>query len=345
MTPLKKKLTTFKLRLVFKDLNIGKNMENFFNNANLLQIIWKRKWHLVVIVVVAALVSLVVSSSWVMKPRFKSVAVIYPSNIAPYSDESETEQMLQWLTSKDVRDSVMIEFNLPKHYGIDSSYKYFASTMAYLYDKFVKISKTQYESIEISVMDRDPVIARDMVNAIIKYTDRKIRSTHYKKYAEVEMSYRKMMAMKKHEIDSIKEEMRKITSAYGIYEIEGQSQEITRGELRTVDGGGSAIDRRNVELLKQGMREKGSELLFLSNRVKDVANEYSELMLKADLAIYDANKEYTFVNTVSPPKVADKKSYPKRLLVMFYFVAGSLLISLIAIAVIEQRKAFLDQNS
>jgi capsular polysaccharide biosynthesis protein len=316
-------------------------MENFFTNMNLLRIIGKWKWHLLILVVIAAIVSIIVSSPWVTKPRFKSVAVIYPSNIAPYSDESETEQMLQWLTSKDVRDSIMIEFNLPKHYGIDSGYKYFASTMAYLYDKFVKISKTQYESIEITVLDRDPVIARNMVNAIIRYTDGKIRATHYVKYAEVEQSFRKAMAMKQHEIDSVKEEMRKITSTYGIYELEGQSQEITRGELRTVDGGGSAIDRKNVELLKQGMREKGSDLLFLSNRVKDIANEYSEMMLKADLAIYDVNKEYTFINIVSPATVADKKSYPKRLLVMFYFVAGTLLLSLIAIAVIEQRRAFM----
>ncbi|MBK7029999.1 MAG: hypothetical protein IPH45_12645 [Bacteroidales bacterium] len=316
-------------------------MENFFSNTNLLRIIGKWKWHLIILMVIAAIASLIVSSPWVTKPRFKSVAVIYPSNIAPYSDESETEQMLQWLTSRDVRDSVMLKFNLPAHYGINSSYKYFASTMAYLYDKFVKISKTQYESVEITVLDRDPVMAKDIVNAIIYYTDAKIRTTHHKKYMEVERSFRKAMELKKQEIDSVKEEMHKITSTYGIYDILGQSQEITRGELRTVDGGGSGINRKSVDQLTEGMKEKGSDLLFLSNRVKDVANEYSELMLKADLAIYDANKEYTFINTVSPAKVADKKSYPKRLMVMFYFVAGTLLLSLIAIAVIEQRKAFL----
>ncbi|NVO19374.1 MAG: hypothetical protein HXX13_06720 [Bacteroidetes bacterium] len=315
-------------------------MENFFNNTNLLRIIGKWKWHLLVLSVIAAIVSFVVSSPWITPPRFKSVAVIYPSNIAPYSDESETEQMLQWLNSKDVRDSVMIHFNLPKHYGIDSSYKYFESTMAYLYDKYVKITKTQFESIEITVMDHDPVMARDIVNAVIKYTDSKIRATHHIKYAEVESSMNKFLAIKRREIDSVKEEMHKITSTYGIYEILGQSQEITRGELRTVQGGGAGIDKNNVENLRKGMREKGADLLFLSNRVKDIATEYSAVMLKDDLAVYDANKEYTFINTVSPAKVADKKSYPKRLLIMFYFVAGTLLISLITIAIIEQRRAF-----
>jgi len=319
-------------------------MENFFDNTNLLRLVAKWKWHLLIFVIVAALVSLIVSSPWIMKPRFKSVAVVYPSNIAPYSDESETEQMLQWLTSKDVRDSVMIKFNLPKHYGIDSAYKYFTSTMAYLYDKNVKITKTQYESIEITVTDRNPVIARDMVNAIIKYTDLKIRATHHIKYAEVEYSMNKALNIKRHEIDSVKEEMHKITSTYGVYEILGQSQEITRGELRTVAGGGGGINNANVEKLKEGMREKSADLLFLSTRIKDIANEYSEIMLKADLATYDANKEYTFINVISPATKADKKSYPKRLLVMLYFVIGTLALSLAAIAVIEQRKAFIPKE-
>lgn len=319
-------------------------MENFFNNTNLLNIIGKWKWHLLIFSVVAAIVSLIVSSPSVTTPRFKSVAVVYPSNIKPYSDESVTEQMLQWLTSKDVRDSVMVKFNLPKHYGIDSNYKYFASTMAYLYDKYVKISKTQYESIEISVLDRDPVMAKNMVDAIINYTNKKIMATHHVKYQEVVTSMKRALDIKKQEIDSVKSEMHQLTSTYGIYEILGQSQEITRGELRTVEGGGGNINTKDVEKLKEGMMEKGGDLWFLTNRIKDLANEYSELMLKNDLAVFDANKEFSFINIVSPAKVADKKSYPKRLLILFYFVAGTFLLSLIAISVIEQRRSFRVKN-
>lgn len=315
-------------------------MENFFNNTNLLKIVGKWKWHLLILAVIAAIVSLVVSSPMIMKPRFKSVAVVYPSNIAPYSDESETEQMLQWLTSKDVRDSVINHFDLSKHYGIAPSYKYYASTMAYLYDKNVKITKTQFESVEITVTDREAKVACDMVNAIVKYTNMKIRATHHIKYQEVVESFRRELKLKKAEIDSVKSVMHDLSSTYGIYEILGQSQEITRGELRTVDGNGSAINSKEVQKLKDGMMEKGGDLLFLSTRIKDLANEYSELSLKSDIANYDAHKAYTFISIVSPATVADKKSYPKRLLVMFYFVAGTLLFSLITISVIEQRRSF-----
>jgi capsule polysaccharide export protein KpsE/RkpR len=313
-------------------------MDNFFNNTNLLQIIVKWKWHLIILAVVAALVSLFVSSPLIMKPRFKSVAYIYPSNIMPYSDESETEQMLQWITSMEVRDSVIKKFDLAKHYGISPEEKYYASTLEYMFNKNVKISKTQYESIEVSATDIDPVMARDIVNAILHYTDLKIRSTHMVKYKEVVVAMERILKTKKAEIDSVKALYRDIATNYGVYDVLGQSQEITRGELRTVDGGGGNINTKDVIKLKQGMMEKSGDLLYLSNRIEDMANEYSEIMLKYDVARFDIDKNFTFVNVVTPPQIADKKTYPKRLFVLFYFVAATFLFSLLTIAFIERRK-------
>ncbi len=313
-------------------------MENYFNNAKLLSIIFKWKWHLLIISLIAVVIALIVSV-FVFKPRFKSTAYIYPSNIAPYSEESETEQMLQWLNSRDVKDSVMRKHRLAEHYGINPNEKYFESTMNYLYGKNVKIAKTQYESIEIAVTDIDPVLAKDIVNSIIFYTDIKIRLTHRKKYDEVVYTFNTVLDLKQKEIDSVKQLYRDLSVQYGIYDIEGQTQEITRGNLRTVDGGGGAINAKDVLRLKTGMEEKAADLLFLSNRIKDMANEYSELMLKFDIAKYDTKKEYTFINVVTPPDVADKKSFPKPLYIAFYFLLATLIFSILTIAIIEYRKA------
>ncbi len=313
-------------------------MDNFFNNTNLMQMIIKWKWHLIILAVISALVSLVVSSPLIMKPRFKSVALVYPSNILPYSDESQTEQMLQWINSTDVRDSVLKKFDLPKHYNVSPDYKYYASALEGLYNKNVKISKTQYESIEISVTDIDPVMARDIVNAIIYYTDEKIRATQKIKSEEVKVGLEKTLKIKNAEIDSVKKLYREIATEYGVYDVLGQSQEITRGELRTVSGGGSNINSKDVQKLKEGMMEKSGDLLYLSNRIITLSEEYSEIMLRYDVARLDIEKKFTFINVVTPPHVADNKYYPKRLFVMFYFVAGALFFSLLAIAFIERVK-------
>jgi len=313
-------------------------MDNFFNNKNLLQIIVKWKWHLIGFAVGAAIVSLIVSSPMIMTPRFKSVAYIYPSNIAPYSDESETEQMLQWMNSIQVRDSVMKKFDLPKHYGISPSEKYYASILEYLYNKNVKISKTQFESIEVSVTDVDPVLAKDMVSAILYFTDVKIRATHMIKYKEVVDAMEKILKTKREEIDSIKRQYREIATNFGVYDVKGQSQEITRGELRTVNGGGGNINSKDVVKLKLGMMEKSGDLLYLSDRITTLANEYSEIMRKYDVARFDIDKKFTFVNVVTPPQIPDKQSYPKKLLIMFYFVAATLFFSLVTISFMERRR-------
>ena len=313
-------------------------MDNFFSNLSLLKIILKWKWHLLVFAVIAALVSLVVSSPYFMKPKFKSFAVVYPSNIHPYSEESETEQMLQWLNSSDVRDSVIKKFDLAKHYKISPADKFYETYLIGTYNENVKISKTQYESIEVNVTDIDPVMARDMVNAILYYTNSKIAAVHHAKYNEVYIAAFKAMQTKKMEIDSVKSLYHEITSTYGIYDMSGQSQEITRGELRTVDGGGGNINTKDVIKLKTGMMEKGGDLIFLSNRIAFLGNEYSELIRRYDLARFDLDKNITFINMVTPPIVADKKAYPRKLYVMFAFVAGTLLFSLFSIVVIEQRR-------
>lgn len=313
-------------------------MDNFFNNTNLLQIIIKWKWHLAILAVAAALVSLVISSPLFMKPRFRSVAYIYPSNILPYSDESQTEQMLQWMNSVDVRDSVIKKFDLAKHYEISPDDKYYFSAIEGMYNANVKINKTQYESVEVIVTDINPVVARDMVNAILFYTDQKIRSTHLMKYQEVIAAMDIILKTKTNEIDSIKNLYRDIATTYGVYDIGGQSQEITRGELRTVAGGGGNINSKDVQKLKKGMVEKSSDLMYLSQRITTLTYEYSELMRKYDIARFDVDKKFTFINIVTPPLVADKKSYPKRLFVMFYFVAGTVFFSLLAIAFLERNK-------
>ena len=82
-------------------------MDNFFNNVKLLDIIIKWKYHLLAVIVAAMLLSVLFSSPIFITPLYKSYAVVYPSNISPYSTENETEQMMQMFQSRDIRDSVI----------------------------------------------------------------------------------------------------------------------------------------------------------------------------------------------------------------------------------------------
>ena len=147
-------------------------MESQFYQINLLHILLKWKIHLAVIVILAIVLAAIFSGPTFITPKFKSFAVVYPSNISPYSDENETEQMLQILQSKDISDSIIKKYDLAKHYEIDSNYKYFYSTMMYEYSQNVSITKTPYEGVRIEVSDKDPNIAFE-----IEYLKRQLKTS------------------------------------------------------------------------------------------------------------------------------------------------------------------------
>ncbi|GAB1403822.1 MAG: Wzz/FepE/Etk N-terminal domain-containing protein [Lentimicrobiaceae bacterium] len=325
--------------------NIKPNMENYFSNIRMMNILFKWKWHLLAIVVIAAFLAAIFSGAYFIKPRYKSYALVYPSNIAPYSDESESEQMLQWMLSEDIRDSVMHKFDLPRHYGIDSSYKYFSSTMNYLYNKNVKINKTQWESIEITVMDTDPVIARDMVLSIIHFVNSKIGSIHRDKYNEVVRSMGKTLGQKRVQLDSIETELKMLGQEYELIDFESQAREITRGYLRTVDGSNSTnINMKDVLRLKENFEENAQRMAILTQRRNDVLRIYAQFEEVYDQAVYDANKNFTFTNIITPPLVADKKSYPVRWLIVLYAVAASLVFAVVTISIVENKKRIQEES-
>lgn len=320
-------------------MNIVKpNMENYFNNLSLMKIFLKWKWHLLIIAVVAALLAMIFSAPFFITPRFKSYALVYPSNIAPYSDESESEQMLQWLQSKDVKDSIIKKFDLGRHYKIDTGYKYYYSTMIYLYNENVKINKTQWESIEIEVTDKDPVIAYNMVNSIIDFCNQKIRKIHKDKYNEVVKSLGWTLKEKKQQLDSVESALTTLRNDFGLFDYESQAREITRGYLKTYDGSTGSRPSQDVSAMKENFEQKAGELAVLTQRREDIMHIYADFELKYDMAVYDAEKEFTFLNIVTYPTIADKKAYPIRWLIVVYSVVAALFFSVVVISVKENRK-------
>lgn len=321
-------------------------MDKYFENLSLVTLAWKWKWHLLATIVGAAILAAIFSGPSFITPKYKSRAVIYPSNIAPYSEESETEQLLQWFHSRDIKDSVIKRFNLAEHYEIDTGYKHYYSTMLWEYDQNVSISKTQYESIEIEVLDKEPRTARDMVNEIIDLVNNKIRRMHRDKFQEVMEISRKMLIRKEKELDSIKEKMRSFGTDHGIYDVEGQSKEVTEGFLKTVDSDAAPnyINVKGVKQLNQALKSKGGEFLMYKAYLSHLTGRYNEVKADYEKALRHFKREFTYTNAVTKPYVSDKKDYPTRWLIVFYAVAAALFLAIVVIAIIEKQNKLKAQD-
>ena len=324
-------------KILNKDI-IDIEMAKFFSSSELLQLINKWRYHLLIIVIVAAGLAAIFSGPTFITPLYKSTAVLYPANVEAYSEESETEQMLQIFDSQDIKDSVINLFKLDEHYEIDKDYKYFKTILYYEYSEKVKIGKTPFEAVSIEVLDKSPDTAALIVEAIINFYDRKIARLHKTKYVEVADMYRKQLRAKEKGIDSLKAILQVLGKEHGIIEYDYQSQELMRGWLGTVDGNGSKINKKEVGKLKAGMEEYSGQLIEVVEMIQAEARTYVEVKLDYEMALRFLVSDMTYSNVISRPFPSDKKEYPVRWIIVLVTVIAAFVFSMLAIMFIENQK-------
>ena len=296
-------------------------MDKYFNNTPLLKAVFKWKWHIVVITIVAAVCGAIFSGPTFITPKYKSEAIVYPGGMSEFSDETYTEQMLQIMESQEIMDSVVEIFNLMDHYEINPNYKYAKTVLIGEYRDRVSISKTPYDAVKIKVLDKDPEMAYAMVNEIIRLYNVRFNEIHKSKKWEYVRMYQKNLAQKYNFIDSLKRELAQITSDGDmlnyLYLSKGNS----------------------IAYFSQGNNNNSENIANAIALVELITNEtaaYSEIRLEYDEELRQAEGDMTYLNIVSRPFVADKKAYPVRWVIVALCGIGAFLMSILTVAAIEK---------
>ncbi len=314
-------------------------MEKQLSNINIIAIAAKWRLHLIIIFILSIVLSVIFSGPKFIEPKYKSYAIIYPSNLIPYSSETATEQMLQLFKSDDLRDSIIVKFDLVNYYKINTNKKYYYSTLIKAYNENVTIKKTEFESVLVEVLDRNPNQACNIVKEMINIFNRKVRGLHKEKSEEVLIITGNQLKQKENQIDSVTKLLSELSATYNIIDYESQAKEVTRGFLKTIDGSGAThVNNKAVEQLKKNLEEKGGDFMLLNNILTGLIDQYIELKTEHEIALRDVNKELTYTNIVSSPIPADKKVYPIRWLIVFIFTLSSMFISLIVMVYLEKIK-------
>jgi LPS O-antigen subunit length determinant protein (WzzB/FepE family) len=310
-------------------------MENF-KTENILKLIipqWKK---LAIVAVLAIIVGFFISSPMVIKPLYKSYAVVYPVNLSPSSEESNTEQLLQWFNSEEVKKAVASRFNLLKHYEIDSLDARHETYFNLKYKELVSINATLYESIEISVKDVSPVMAKDLVKGIIEETNKLIMTVKKERLNEYIVNNEIELKHVNSRIDSLKFMINGIRKEYNIVDFQYQSKYISKeltkspnlSEYNSKTAEGLKIQRTELERLRDVI---GSQIVTYNHFANQLENYHLE---------HDHNVSFT--NVVSKPTLPDSKCYPIRSLIVAIITLSSLLIACIIIVFSNIKKQKVD---
>lgn len=315
-------------------------MKDFFNNQQILTIIWKRKFHFVVIGAIAILLSALFSSPFFITPKYKSSARIYPSrNVYTFSEESVSEQLLEVINSRDIKFKLIDALRLDTVYKVKKSSPNYLTEIIGIYNKNIKASKTEYETIELSVLDINPGRACLICDSLIHFYNCKVAEMHAVKFLEIIELTDRRLEQKYAELDSLQPKYDVIRKNYNIFDYNSQVKEVTRSYMKSLANNPGGLSNNNL-LKKQyeDLKDFGVDASIIEARYLDTKVKIDSMIETKIIAFEEANKRITYSHVVETPVPADKKAYPIRWLIVAFSLASTLFAGLLLFLILDYRK-------
>ncbi len=310
---------------------------------NLLVFIWKNRKVIIIVTAIGAIVSLVVSL--LMTPIFRSTAIVFPTATSTVSfseqrnakagamdfgEEEQAEQMVQILQSSKIRDRIVSEFDLYKHYEISQDDKNKRYKLVLEYGSNFNYVRTRYGSIQIDVLDKDPELAAKMANRVVELIDTVKNEMLYQRTSEAfKVSQRKQLMLQE-ELDMISKRIDSLASL-GVMNIDARA-----GLYQAYVDSKNASEKTIIKE-KLDINEKlGSAYDELEHVRREKITNMEVFMETYEQTESDANAKLNHKFIVEEAVVADKKDKPKRMIVVLLGLIGSFIFIVFALLLREK---------
>lgn len=309
-----------------------------YNTTNLFKIILKWKKSILIVALFASALAFIATLPFFIPPKYKSTAVMYPVNLESYSIESQTEQLQQLIKSDDIKEELIRDFGLYKHYDIDSTGKTARFYVLQELTDNIKVSKTDFESVEIEVYDTDPSQAKRMVDSIIVKANRVHKKIYRQRQMESMATADFMYNLKKKEVDSLDVALKNLRISTGIFDLAQQTKGFSEAYYTAIVNGKAGKGTNGIDGVHDNFTKYSGDYVMLNEmltRARLVLFDYKQYY---ENSFKDVNKEFSVTNVVTNPIVADKKSYPIRWLILLATVVSVTIMYFIGIIIYENTR-------
>jgi uncharacterized protein involved in exopolysaccharide biosynthesis len=295
-----------------------------FNTIEIIRLIIRRKMPIIILTVVAAVASIIFSGPAFITPKYESNVIFYPAknnsvsggiledatardvDASEFGEEENAEQALQILGSSQLMGRVVERFQLMKHYNIDPNGSMPYTKLANKIKSNIKFRRTEFLSIEISVLDADPKMAASIANGISQI------------YDTVRTEIQRQVASK----------------AFQIIE-KGISPAMLSGGKN--EGTGQAMERQ------QKMAKSGADvgtLIRLTESLSQQVEQMNHLKEKYRKAKADMEEYIPHKFEISPAFAAEQKAYPRRSIIVLLSTFGVFILSVLMMILMERLSYF-----
>ena len=332
-----------------------KNPNFVYDAFGLIQYAWNKKWILIALSLMAFILSIIVSLN--MKPRYYSVAILYPAasfplsrilvetttlstdnrDVLSFGGDFESERLIQILHSSDIQNHVAKKFNLMEHYKIKPESPFPENQLKLKWRSNVKIRRTEYMSVEIGVTDTKAKMAADIANEIVVYVD----SVYYNMSKEramdaftiVKKEYEESQNDIRHFSDSLQQLRQK-----GMIDYESQATALNTAYANSLEHGntqaGDAI-KKQINILSM----YGGKYVELSQRLQEEITRMNQLKAKYAASRINIETIFPHVFVVEKARVEEKKISPKRTMIVVFSTFSTFAFALILLLINNNIKA------
>jgi uncharacterized protein involved in exopolysaccharide biosynthesis len=274
--------------------------------------------------------------SYIIPEYYKSKTTIFPvklsqapvnetalrrGTIADFGETGEAEQAIEILNSDRLSDRVIEKHDLYKHYKFEKKDAQARTFVLKMYSSNVSIKRNKFNSIDITVVDRDPKMAADIANSITAYFDT-IKYEVVKNRANdlinnLELSQRKQNLV----IDSLKKLM-------DTFSIKGVMSQFQRGYLIQAYAQSSPTERVHLKELVDANIRYGEDF---DRTERNFDNEDGTLMLINKFltqARADAETQFSQKFIVDAAVPAERKYFPVRWLLVLVSLISAMFFSI-----------------
>jgi len=320
-----------------------------FDSTNLLVFLLKWKKQLIIVCGAAALISSAVSL--IIEEKFESTYVFFPAfsssiskgvmtedagaknDIVQFGEEEQAEQMLQILNSEMIRDRIVAKYQLMTHYEIGADESFPQTKLIKTWEDNVSYKRTEFQSIEIRVLDKDKNMAADIANDIASLLDSAKNAMIHGRAKQalivIKEEYEKMEARMRASDDTLR-----ILGEKGIANAEKQTEMLSQEYYKVVAQGNKSASKQLKQMLdtlgKYGPLQERliDQREFELERLLLLRAKYEELKV-------DATQNVTHKFTVNKAWASEKKAYPIRWLIVVVSVIATFVFSVLIIIGLE----------
>jgi len=329
--------------------------KNEFNSFSLINYIWQWRKLFLIVCFAAGVLSIIFTLKTFIRPQFTATTIIYAPrtnsfskifsnenninerlDVKAYAIEEETEQMMEILHSRELKDVLIERYDLINYYGINTSKKAWKDKLYKTLKDAMNIKRTQYGAISISVSDWSPERAAQMANDMASELDTiKNSIEHERAFAAckaLEIQIKEADQQRQLIADSLE-----VLSKKGVFILDYQVERVMQQyAIALAQGNMAGVQRLKTELEKlekwgHAANSLRREQLYLSDQIAFMKVK----LLNAQMDYYGTIPvKFVIQKAVAP----DKKSYPKKIIIGILSVVGTFIITLIVLLLIDKIK-------